>query len=446
MKTTRDQSRMADSHHRRQGELRPIQTSVVIVLGGPKAPEIRPPSPPTPCVSPYGYDSSLCEPAGPFALAPAQQRQQQQQRGPAAERRLSRGLHVLKTEAATLASLARLYETDAAARDGFDGAVEAMVRQGAAGGKVVVIGVGKSGHIGRKLVATLQSLALPAVFMHPTEALHGDLGVVGPLDVLLFITYSGRTEELLLLLPHLDEALPTVVLTAHTRPEACELVRRRPGAVLLPAPIPEAEEATFGLSAPSTSTTAALALCDALAMTAAAELHRDVPAEFARNHPGGAIGAAARQPRAPETVRHVAVPWDEIPGAEGLSRDSLGVDLLQAGFDSKTGWVRVDEGVAAPGKIRQLSSAHLGRPLGDIWPDVMVARHDMIPLAAETPIRQAGEMVRAMQAQGDGRGRGEGEGEGEGDGEAVIAVTEGDSIVGVVEARRVLHHGRRHAP
>ena len=104
--------------------------------------------------------------------------------------------------------LTKLYSTDDIARDGFNSAVEAITqRQGEEGknGKVVVIGVGKSGHIAKKLVATFNSLAIQAVFMHPTEALHGDLGQIGRNDTLLLITFSGKTPELLMLLPHLDE-------------------------------------------------------------------------------------------------------------------------------------------------------------------------------------------------------------------------------------------------
>lgn len=400
---------------------RPIQTSAVIVLGAQKAPAIPPPSPPTPCLSPH--DKTLCEPTSPFSLGdgrPARQREA------ATDRRLTRGLHVLATEAAALADLARLYQEDAAARDGFDRAVQLIARRSAAGGKLVVIGVGKSGHIGRKMVATLQSLAIRAAFLHPTEALHGDLGIVGPRDTLLFITFSGKTQELLLLLPHLAEALPAIVLTSHTRAEACELIRRRPGAVLVPAPIPEAEKTSFGVSAPSTSTTAALALCDALAMTAASELHDNVPAEFARNHPGGAIGADTAA-AAETTIKHVAVSWHELLRTEGLNRQDLAIDLLRAGYDSQTGWVRVDDAVAAPAKIRQLSRADAGRRLSEV-PGLITNHDDMIAMPSDTSLRRAGDVVRT-------RSRRDGAGSCEGD--AVIAVVEGGIVVGFLEARQI---------
>ncbi|PHH66913.1 hypothetical protein CDD81_5265 [Ophiocordyceps australis] len=480
---------MAD---RRQNDHRPIQTSAVIVLGTLKPPEKPPPSPPTPAILPY--DGTLCQPSEAFSLGAEQQpassplsptlsSSSSQEQEPSANdaaavsrvldedetrrRRLERGLHVLATEARALASLAQLYETDGMARQGFNGAVNLLARTCAGGGKVVVIGVGKSGHIGRKLVATLQSLGVGAALLHPTEALHGDLGLIGARDALLFITYSGRTPELQQLLPHLDECLPAIVLTSHTRREDCELVqllstrRAQEQVVLLCAPIPEAELTSFGVAAPSTSTTTALALCDALAMTVAAELDSDVASRFARNHPGGAIGAAVAATSACESraasmkheemqgqgglLEHIAVPWQDMAQEHGLSHDSLGVDLLRAGYASKTGWVRIQANgetaaVAAPGRIRQLSRSELGLPLRDVA-HAVVAMQDVVVLAGDMSIHGAADVVRAMmrpspEAQGGEAAAGlEAACCGP---EAVIAVAHGDSIVGLLEAGQLL--------
>lgn len=211
------------------------------------------------------------------------------------------GLHVLNTEAAALSYLAQVYATDEAAQDGFEKSVQAIATGHTRGGKVVVIGVGKSGHIGKKLSHTLQSLGIPALFLHPTEALHGDMGVIGANDTLLFITYSGRTPELLTLVSYLDTALPTILLTSHTRSETCLFLeeQHRPDAILLPAPVKKehTEVTAFGVAAPMTSTTVALAVGDALAMAAAREIHGqdEVKSVFAKNHPGGAIGMLARR-------------------------------------------------------------------------------------------------------------------------------------------------------
>ncbi|KAL6866016.1 hypothetical protein ACO1O0_002116 [Amphichorda felina] len=211
------------------------------------------------------------------------------------QRRVADGLNVLMTEANALKRLALFYDEDPAAQAQFSKAVETIAWSQAAGSKLVVTGVGKSGHIGRKLVSTFQSLGVPAVFLHPTEALHGDLGLVGRGDTLMFVSFSGKTPELLLLLPHLPASMRVVVLTSHTRRDACELLGARPGGVLLPAPIPEPETCSFGVAAPTTSTTVALALGDALAIATAKELHRDdVPSVFARHHPGGSIGASLK--------------------------------------------------------------------------------------------------------------------------------------------------------
>lgn len=204
------------------------------------------------------------------------------------------GLHVLNTEAAALNNLAHVYATNKIAQNGLIESVRTIANTRSRGGKVVVIGVGKSGHIGTKLTRTLQSLAIPSVFLHPTEALHGDMGIINPNDALLFITYSGRTPELLSLLPHLDPDLPTILLTSHLTPEACAFLAER-HAVLLPAPVKDEEKevTAFGVAAPMTSTTVALAVGDALAMAAARKIHggeEGVRRIFERNHPGGAIG------------------------------------------------------------------------------------------------------------------------------------------------------------
>ncbi|KAK8074316.1 hypothetical protein PG994_005215 [Apiospora phragmitis] len=209
---------------------------------------------------------------------------------PTTANRVAGAFHVLATEAKSLLALSRLYAAHPEAQTGFTQAIEFITRQNG-NGKLVLCGVGKSGHVAKKLVATFNSLGLQAVYLHPTEALHGDLGVVGRHDTLLFVTYSGKTPELLQLLPHVDEAVRVIVLTAATRPADCELIRHRPDTVLLPAPCYEAEKTSFGVNAPTTSVTMAMAVGHALAIVASREMYRSVPAVFAKNHPGGAIGA-----------------------------------------------------------------------------------------------------------------------------------------------------------
>lgn len=108
----------------------------------------------------------------------------------------------------------------------------------------------------------------------------------------MFITYSGRTPELLHLLPHIPESVPILALTSHTVASDCLLLAERPDAILLPAPIHQPEEESFGVCAPTTSTTVAMAVGDMLAITAADSVHQErVRQVFRKNHPGGAIGA-----------------------------------------------------------------------------------------------------------------------------------------------------------
>jgi arabinose-5-phosphate isomerase len=149
--------------------------------------------------------------------------------------------------------------------------------------KVVVTGVGKSGHIGRKIAATLSSTGTPAVFMHPSEAAHGDLGLLTTADVLLGISYSGESAEVLALLPYLHRhALPVIAITG--KPQSTLATAAD---IHLALQVPQ-EACPLGL-APTSSTTATLVLGDALAVALLAQrgFTRD---QFAITHPAGALG------------------------------------------------------------------------------------------------------------------------------------------------------------
>jgi arabinose-5-phosphate isomerase len=188
---------------------------------------------------------------------------------------------VLATEAAGLRALA-------ASLDGaFAGAVALL---GGASGRVVVTGMGKSGHIARKIAATLASTGTPALFVHPAEASHGDLGMLVAGDAVLALSNSGETAELADLVEHARRfGLRLVAITAR----ADSTLAQAADAVLLLPPAPEA--CPLGL-APTTSTTMQLALGDALAV---ALLRRRGfgPADFRRIHPGGRLGARLRRVR-----------------------------------------------------------------------------------------------------------------------------------------------------
>ncbi len=150
-------------------------------------------------------------------------------------------------------------------------------------GRVIVSGVGKSGLIGRKIAATLTSTGTPATFLHPSESAHGDLGIVGTSDVGILISRSGESDELVALVDQLKRfGVPTIAIIG-----ARGSALARHADVALDATV-EKEACPHDL-APTTSTTAALALGDALAI-ALLEEKGFAPADFARLHPGGSLG------------------------------------------------------------------------------------------------------------------------------------------------------------
>lgn len=149
--------------------------------------------------------------------------------------------------------------------------------------RVVVMGMGKSGIVGRKIAATLASTGTPSLYVHPGEAFHGDLGMLMAGDVALMISNSGETEELVRVLPFLEEQqIPIVALTARE-----ESTLARQAQVVLNVAVPR--EACANNLAPTASTTAALVMGDALAVALSA-LRGFQPEDFARFHPGGYIG------------------------------------------------------------------------------------------------------------------------------------------------------------
>ncbi len=164
--------------------------------------------------------------------------------------------------------------------DSFAAAVQLLLQ---CRGRVVVMGMGKSGHIGRKVAATLASTDTPAMFVHPAEASHGDLGMIKPVDVVLAISNSGESEELTSILPVLKrQGVPLVAITGglqSTLAQHADLV--------LDAGV-EKEACPLNL-APTASTTAQLALGDALAV-ALLDARGFRAEDFARSHPGGSLG------------------------------------------------------------------------------------------------------------------------------------------------------------
>ena len=168
-------------------------------------------------------------------------------------------------------------------------------------GKVIVAGIGKSGHIGKKIAATLASTGTPAFFVHPAEALHGDLGMIESRDVMLFISYSGSAKELDLIVPRLEEkGIPLLAMTGKSTSPLALAAK----AVL---DIAVEREACPMHLAPTSSTVNTLMLGDALAM-AVMQARGFNEEDFARSHPAGALGA-----RLLNKVHHLMRRDEEVP-------------------------------------------------------------------------------------------------------------------------------------
>jgi arabinose-5-phosphate isomerase len=179
----------------------------------------------------------------------------------------------------------------------FQAAVEALAN---AHGRVIVTGVGKSGHIARKIAATLASTGKPAHFVHPSDASHGDLGMIRTKDVVLALSWSGETAELSDIVAYTRRfGVPLIASTGH----ADSTLARTADIVLL---LPDCEEACPDLLAPTTSTTMQLALGDALAVALLARGSFSAD-DFRALHPGGRLGARLLRVRA---LMHTG---DEVP-------------------------------------------------------------------------------------------------------------------------------------
>ncbi|GIW74804.1 MAG: hypothetical protein KatS3mg103_1326 [Phycisphaerales bacterium] len=195
---------------------------------------------------------------------------------------------LLEEEARAVASLAHLPE-------GFDRAVELIDRCAQAQGTVLVTGLGKSGLVGAKISATMASLGIPSHSVHPTEAAHGDLGRFRPTDLVLALSFSGSTAEVVALCGLLRQDGLTIISITGGRPgpdgQPSNPLSRLATVPLYLGLSREALHPRF--SAPTASTTATLALGDALAIAAAAR-RGFTDEDFARRHPGGALGGALR--------------------------------------------------------------------------------------------------------------------------------------------------------
>lgn len=267
-----------------------------------------------------------------------------------------RAERVLRLEAeAILALVPRLDER-------FDQAVGMLHR---CAGRVIVTGMGKSGHVGRKIAATLASTGTPAHFLHPAEGTHGDLGVLARGDVVLALSNSGETEEMLAMLPLLKRlGIPIVLLTGSPK----STLARQADVVL---DVGVGEEACPMNLAPTCSTTAALAAGDALAM-ALLDLKELRPEDFAALHPRGTLGW-----RSLIRVGDLMHTGAELPVVDA---DALMKDVIIEMTDKRLGMTTVVDGqgrlvgVITDGDLRR---AHLrAEPIANLTAGALATHRD----------------------------------------------------------------------
>lgn len=287
------------------------------------------------------------------------------------------GVRVLRLEREALA------QAESRLGESFAAAVQLIA---ASRGRVIVAGVGKSGLIGRKIAATMTSTGTPATFLHPVESVHGDLGIVGPDDVAILLSKSGETVELF---PLLDELKRLGVRIVAITGSAGSTLGRAADAVLDGG---VDEEACPHDLAPTTSTTVALALGDALAV--ALLEHKGFRREdFARLHPGGSLGRKLAM-RVHEIMETERLP---VIGADATMRDAI-IPLAE-----RRGIVVVDDGrggvggVVTAGDLARLLE-RAGDPFGVRVAEVMtrsprLAQHDELASAVVFRMERHGIMA-----------------------------------------------------
>ena len=277
------------------------------------------------------------------------------------------------------------------------GFAQAVARLAGHSGRAVLCGIGKSGHVARKIAATLASTGTPAQFVHPTEASHGDLGMITPADTVIALSRSGETKELADVVGYCSRfAIPLIAMTA--KPQS---MLGRAAAIVLT--LPDAAEACDVTHAPTTSTTLQMALGDALAV-ALLERRGFTASDFRAFHPGGTLGAALAKVR---DLMHVG---DAIPL---VGEDALMSDAIVVMSEKSLGCVGVTDadgqlaGVITDGDLRRhMGDGLLARRAGDVMtpgprtttPDALAADalHRMTDIAPRVTVLFAMEGERPV--------------------------------------------------
>lgn len=260
------------------------------------------------------------------------------------------GRRVIREEAQALSAL------EARVGTAFEQACDLLL---ACRGRVVCTGMGKSGHIARKIAATLASTGTPAFYLHPGEASHGDLGMVTPRDVVLALSYSGESDEILTIVPALKRlGVPLIAMTGRTGSALAGHAE-----VHLDVSVPS--EACPHKLAPTTSTTASLALGDALAV-AVLEARGFTAEDFARSHPAGALGR-----RLLLTIRDVMHADEDVPRVRPEASIAEALMVMSRGRLGMTAVVDADGrllGVFTDGDLRRaLDNATLDVRRDAVW-------------------------------------------------------------------------------
>jgi len=254
-------------------------------------------------------------------------------------------------------------------------------------GRVIVTGVGKSGHIANKIASTLASTGTPAFFLHPAEAAHGDVGMVQRDDTVIVLSKSGASDELLILLPSLRRiGVPIIAITCAAESKLAQSAHESSGAVLL---IHCEEEACPLDLAPTASTTAMLVLGDALAM-ALLEARNFSSSDFARLHPAGALGRKLTFSVSDLMARGEAVP--RVSETATMNEVMMEMSRKRFGATAVLHHERL-AGIITDGDLRRYFGSHTSiDPHSVMAKDLMSVRPRTIPSSA-----LAIEALRAME-------------------------------------------------
>lgn len=258
--------------------------------------------------------------------------------------------------------------------DDFNGSVDAILNTN---GRVVICGMGKSGLIGKKIMATLASTGTPCFFMHPGEAFHGDLGMVAPDDVFLALSNSGETDEVIRLLPFLKDN-GNVLISMTGRPES-SLAQNSDFHLNIAVP----QEACPHQLAPTSSTTATLVMGDALAV-ALMEARNFQPHDFARFHPGGSLGRKLLT-----RVRH-EMKSGNLPL---ISADAPMSEVIHTMNEGRLGLCIVDEGrgIITDGDLRRHMETDAAGLMQKTAADIMGTAPKTID--SDAPLSQAEDLM-----------------------------------------------------